>query len=97
MAKRVDANHGEIRDGMRQRFVFVIDTHAVGDGFPDLVAWTPQRGWRLLEVKTARGRLSPAERKLHAESPGPIDVVRTLGEALRVMGIEEASNGHESV
>ena len=40
------------------------------------------------KVKTLRGRLTPDERKLHAESPGPIDVVRTLEQALQAMGLE---------
>ena len=88
MARRVDANHGDIRDGLRQCGVYVIDTHELGGGFPDLVAWTPQRGWRLLEVKTLRGRLTPDEKALHDSCPGPIDVVRTLEQALQAMGLE---------
>ena len=43
-AAKVDYNHIDIRDWLRKCGVFVIDTHRLGDGFPDLVAWTAQAG-----------------------------------------------------
>jgi len=52
------------------------------------VAWSARVGWRLLEVKSKRGKLTPDEKKLHAECPGPIDIVRTTKQALQVMGGE---------
>ena len=87
-AAKVDANHAEIRDGLGALGVYVIDTHRLGDGFPDLVAWTLEVGWQLLEVKTARGRLTKAERELQEQCPGPIWIVRTLEDAAAKMGLE---------
>lgn len=85
---KVDGNQAEIRDGLRAGGAFVIDTHSLGNGFPDLVAWTPQAGWQLLEVKMPRGHFTEAECKLHEACPGPIRVVRTVERALQVMGME---------
>lgn len=87
-AAKTDTNHAGIRDGLRASGAFVIDTHALGDGFVDLVAWTWQAGWQLLEVKMPRGRLTKDEIKLHGVCPGPIWVVRTLEEACDIMGVE---------
>ena len=88
-AAKTDGNHAEIRDGLRAIGVFVIDTHMLGDGFPDLVAWGGRKvGWQLLEVKAAAGSLTDDEAALHNKCPGPIWVVRSLAEAARIMGRE---------
>ena len=87
-AAKVDANQAEIIDGLRALGVYVIDTHRLGDGFPDLVAYTWFAGWQLLEVKAPRGRLTKAEKALQMDCPGPIWVVRTLEQACEVMGVE---------
>ena len=87
-AAKVDGNHDEIRDGLRALGVYVIDTHGLGQGFADLVAYSWYAGWQLLEVKMPRGRLTSAERKLQNECPGPIWVIRTLEQACEVMGVE---------
>ena len=59
-------------------------------GVPDLlVGW--QGRWLLLEVKTERGRLKPAQQVFHATATAlklPCWVVRNEAEALEVLGVE---------
>lgn len=59
-AARVDSNHAEIRTAFRSLGWHVVDTSHVGEGWPDLMA---VRGGvvRAVEVKTAKGRLTPAQ------------------------------------
>ena len=94
-AAKVDGNHDEIRDGLRARGVFVIDTHRLGDGFPDLVAWSPWAAWQLLEVKMPGGALTEDEYKLHTECPGRIWIVRTMEEACDIMVVEVSDGSGE--
>jgi hypothetical protein len=63
-ARRTDANHAEIRDGLRQAGYPVLDLSACGDGVLDLcvlVSLDPPRSL-FLEVKD--GRKPPSARKL---------------------------------
>lgn len=84
-----DANAGEIVSALRRVGAvvrFVEFAHGIA-GCPDLLV-----GWRgvtyLLEVKTPKGRLSDAQKKFHAEwTGGPIYVVRSVEEALAVLGL----------
>jgi ABC-type uncharacterized transport system ATPase subunit len=55
--KRTDGNHAEIRDFLRGHLAelgltMVIDTHALGDGFPDLVLVLDNGRVLLVELKT---------------------------------------------
>lgn len=84
MAKRTDANHAEIRDGLRKQYQ-VLDMHEVGRGFPDLLAVSRRRIIVLLEVKTVSGKLDDAEKVFHSTFTGPCRVVRSLEDALQVM------------
>jgi len=86
---KTDANQAEIKEGLEALGVYVIDTHRLGDGFPDLVAYTWFAGWQLLEVKMPRGRLTKAEKALQMECPGAIWIVHSVEEACEVMGVKE--------
>lgn len=88
-AARTDSNQQEIVRFLRGIGATVQPTHAVGDGFPDLVV-----GWRgatvLIEVKdgsrcpSAR-RLTPDEERFHAEwRGGPLFVVHDVDDAIRL-------------
>jgi len=66
-AKRTDANHAAIRDGLRERGYEVLDLSAAGQGVPDLcVRINDERGMafvpRFLEVKD--GAKPPSARAL---------------------------------
>lgn len=90
-AARVDANHAEIRDGLRALGVDVEDMSGLGAGRPDLLTWKYGRlVW--LECKVPKGgSLTPAQEKWHASAKAkgiPAFVVRSLDEALDVLGIQ---------
>ena len=59
-AAKVDLNHAEIRDGLREKGYSVADCARMGKGFPDLLV-ADQRKTILVEVKSARGRLTMAQ------------------------------------
>lgn len=57
-----DANHDTIAQAFKDHGASVIDTHALGDGFPDIVVG--YRGFTaLVEVKNGRNRLTDDERR----------------------------------
>jgi hypothetical protein len=60
--KKRDANHDEIRDDLRKCGYIVFDCGHFGDGFPDLAVMKNDIIY-LVEVKTARGKLTAAEKK----------------------------------
>lgn len=83
-AKRTDANQREIANALRKLGWLVIDLSGVGRGVPDLLAHRPATGRTvLIEVKTAKGKLTPLQEALIA-SGLPVRVVRTVDEALTI-------------
>lgn len=62
-AKRVDANHAEIRDGLRADGWDVLDLSDVGGGVPDLCVANPQ-GFLPLFLEVKDGSKPPSARKL---------------------------------
>ena len=62
-AKKVDANHGAVRDHLRAIGWSVFDTSPVGRGFPDLVC--ARRGFTaLVEVKDGHAKhLNPEQQR----------------------------------
>lgn len=96
--RRTDANHADIRDALRGVGAYVVDTSAVGDGYPDLtVGWRGR--WLLVEVKD--GKKSPSKRRLtidqqilHAEAMRvgcEVHVVTNETEALALLGARRAA------
>lgn len=86
LARKKDANHDEIAGGLRAAGYKVIDTHLVGDGFPDIVV--VGGGVYLFEIKnpnTSHG-MTPAQVRWHSEWKGQVTVIESLDEALAVMG-----------
>lgn len=53
-------------------------------GLPDLLAWHPRDGFRLIEVKQPRGRLTMAQER----QTMPYSVIRSVDEALALYGVE---------
>lgn len=78
---RRDRKHAEIRDGLRERGVRVIDNASKGDDEPDLIACAGIGIPVLLEVKSADGELTKGQRAFLLAWPGPAAVVETLAEA----------------
>ena len=89
-AKRVDANHKEIRDGLREKGWMVLDLSGAGDGIPDLaVALAPGTPW-FLEIKDgdkplSAQKLTKAQEVWHSFAWGVTSKVRSLDEAQEVL------------
>jgi len=98
-AAKVDANHAEIANALRDAGCGVLDMSPMGKGVPDLLVHPPTfpecRMPVFLEVKdgnkppSAR-KLTPAQVKFHAEWKGWIFVVTSVDDALRAVGIGPA-------
>jgi hypothetical protein len=87
-AKKVDNNHAEIRDGLRDYGYEVGDLSAVGGGVPDLMVRIVNGRSLFLEVKDSR--IKKAEQALTDEQEKwwyynheTTRIVQTLSEALR--------------
>lgn len=84
--QRIDANQNEIVEALRKAGASVYSLASVGHGVPDLLV-----GFRgqtfLLEVKTRKGRLTHAQKQFHATWDGHIAVVRSVEDALFVIGL----------
>ena len=82
-AAKKDANHDEIVEAFRRLGWYWKDTYQLGLGFGDGVASRP---WVnvVVEIKADGGRLTKAEREFHTECPGPVEVVKSLDDVLRV-------------
>ena len=81
-ARKVDRNHGDVREALRKAGWLVVDTARVGSGFPDLIAC---KGTRIefCEVKDgakvpSAQKLTPAQTKLHAALLSAGVLVKTL-------------------
>lgn len=64
-AKRVDANHAEIRDGLRADGWDVLDLSDCGNGIPDLCVGHPF-GFEPLFLEVKDGKKPPSARELTA-------------------------------
>lgn len=92
-AKRVDANHADIRAALKAIGVGVIDNSAAGDGLPDFICfWRGQTVW--IEAKdgeksSSRRKLTIAQVQFHdtARKHGvTVHVVTSVADALAVFG-----------
>ena len=86
---RIDGNHVEIVQTLRDLGVSVFSTAGVGDGFPDLVCG--YHGTHLLELKDgslspSRRRLTEDEREWHESWLGePVEVVESPAQAAELV------------
>jgi Holliday junction resolvase len=65
-------------------------------GCPDLLAWRGDLGFRLIEVKTAKGKLTPKQIAFRA-SGIPFTVARTPDEALALFRVVHRAFAHRAV
>lgn len=70
-----DANHEDVRKWYEALFVHVVDTHALGFGFPDFVI-SCSGVWDLVEVKTEEGEPTVAQLRFMREAKAKIVIVR---------------------
>lgn len=79
---RVDQNHTEVVNALRATGAHVLSLAALGDGTPDLLVCAGRR-LALVEVKTATGKLRPAQVEFAAV--WPVRVVRSIEEAIQLV------------
>ncbi len=88
---RTDANQSAIVSALRKVGCRVVDMSPLGGGVPDLLVSLPRRkalpDLVLMEVKTARGRLTRDQQTFEAAG-WPVFVVRSVAEALRIVGVQ---------
>jgi hypothetical protein len=89
---RKDANHNPIVAALEKIGCSVIDLSPLGDGKPDALIWSPRLiRYVLAEIKDgakapSRRKLTPDQVKFHAEFRGPIVVLQSVDEALKLFG-----------
>ena len=83
---RRDKNQIEIIKAIRALGVTVWETHALGQGSPDIVCGYDRKNF-LFEIKDARGKMNRRELLWHAEWRGHVWVVRSWQDAAHEMGI----------
>lgn len=83
-ARRRDWNENQIRSALHA--IGVITVQISTTGCPDLLLYSKRDGFRLVEVKTPRGRLTPEQVKFRQLVP--FDVVRSVKEALAIYGVK---------
>lgn len=84
-AARTDANHTIIVNALRQVGASVQDLANVGKGCPDLIVGYRGNNY-LIEVKMNRGKATLAQLEWHGAWRGQVAVVRSVDEALRLIG-----------
>ena len=88
MPKRIDSNHRQIVEMLREFGATVWDAHECGHGSPDI--WVCYR-WKIypMEIKSEGGKLTPAEEAWRDNWNGPYYVIRSVEEALQILCDED--------
>jgi hypothetical protein len=90
-ARRIDANHGEIKRAFERLGCAVFDAYSVGKGFPDLVVQVgipPAVITLLVEVKTRTGKLTDAQESFRLHSV----IARTADDVAAIVADMRLSN-----
>jgi hypothetical protein len=85
---RSDGNQREIVEALRTVGATVEDTHALGHGFPDILAGFRRFNWAI-EIKLPGAKLTPDESLWHSSWNGQIAVVHSIEEAFELIGLEQ--------
>lgn len=81
-----DGNQAEIVEALRKAGASVLDLADVGHNCPDALIGYAGREW-LMEIKTQHGELLPDQVDFIRTWHGAVHVVRSIDEALAVIGI----------
>ncbi len=85
---KIDLNQNQIVEALRTVGVSVTSTASIGKGFPDLVAAKGSMTW-LIEVKGPKGELTKDQIKFIENWSGTVHIVRTIDDALQLVGVIE--------
>ena len=88
---RVDNNQRDIVLALRSCGASVQHLHQVGHGCPDILVGFQGVNY-LIEIKGKNGKLTPQQRLWHASWSGSASVVRSISDALGVIGIDLADD-----
>jgi Holliday junction resolvase len=83
--RKKDKNHGEIVTALKQAGVAVMDTSALGGGYPDALVKARDGRYVFLEIKMPKGTLSPAQEAIR--KTWNVAVVRSVDDALKAVGV----------
>lgn len=83
-ARRVDANHGELKGHFEKLGCSVHDASRLGEDFPDLIV-ALHKQTVLVEVKTEKGKLSPGQIRFRREWKGITYEARTLDDVIAIV------------
>ena len=81
-AAKVDRNHGEIVRAFEKCGAKVLSLAAMGKGVPDLLVNLRNR-LRFVEVKSEKGKLTPAQEEFMAD--WPVAVVRSVDDVEQIV------------
>jgi hypothetical protein len=82
-AAKIDENQAAIKEALEAAGCAVQSLAGVGLGVPDLLVWRDR--YYLIECK-AGSKFTPAQKKWHAEWPGPAFVANSVADALLIVG-----------
>lgn len=81
LAAKIDSTQDAIVDALFARGYKIQSLARVGMGAPDLLILTPAGNWRVIEVKSPGGKLTPAQVRW-MQHYGRVPVVETVEAAL---------------
>lgn len=86
-AARKDANHKDIADALTRAGCSVLDLSRHGSGCPDVLVYSPRlHAYCLVEIKVPGKKqdLTPKQIEFHQRWRGPVVVVESVDEALKL-------------
>lgn len=83
---KIDANQPEIVAALRSAGCTVVSLADIGSGCADLLVGHNYDNY-LMEIKSATGKLTPDEEAWHQSWAGTVFVVRSVHDALEVIGV----------
>ena len=83
---KVDSNQAAIVQALRNAGCSVQPLHQLGHGIPDLLVATPSGETLLVEVKSAKGSLTPDQVQWMSRWQGRVEVIRDPAEIARLLG-----------
>ena len=83
--RKKDSIQNEIVAALELVGCAVTDMSAAGEGYPDILVTRAGQHY-LIEIKSSKGKLTAPQVLFH-EKHTPVYIVRSIGEALRVVGL----------